>query len=1153
MAESSYLQSNFQGGAWSQTYQGRMDDPHYRTALAVCINGQPTEQGAWTRCGGTQFLGTTRGGKPGRVMSFDINETDPYMLEFTDGFLRAWQGSELVMTASLQGVVGLAVIAISSANPAVVQSTRSPASGTSIMFSGLGVNNPLLQNRVFLTTHVNGTHFSLQDPITGANIDGSTLGAFVSGSYSRVMEIATSYTSGSWASLRKVQAETQAVLLNGTAPQVLTLVTPPGPQLFATFSLANVSFIDGPYLDPFNGSQATYDVLTGNVTLTFSFQAWSATVSYSNGDFVVSGGQGYKSLQDANLNHIPPNASFWTLVNGGAPVSPSGFTSGDIGRHIRLFSQPPLWTSGATYAINAVITYNLGYWQSLANGNVGIVPGTDATKWTPVTGVNYALWTWGRIISISGAGLVSVGAEIGTMGGVAQAFNGTASQASVNCASGSSGAVATAPTWIDETGYAAGTAVFYAPNGYLYTCGATFTVWAAGVHYNKGDVVEYQGFYYQLLSSGTSLSSAPPSTSPLGYGALGGANPTNANVWTLGSQAPAATFDLYAGADLHAATKKVTSVTIFPSNDLGFGCPDNSFTFNLWAKTSLPANATDGTLLGTLSSITQFGGAVSIASNDQATLWSYVWVEMVVNIPAPLPDDGSHFYTQTGYISQIEIFTPNVANGSVVTIQLAGPPLLYAAGTIIYTWRAGLYADTAGWPTCGCYHEGRLWLSGAVKNRLDSSNSNALFNMAPTGEDGTVADSNAISYTFNADSVNAIFWMASDAQGIICGTEGGEWLVQATTQGLPLTPADIQAHRVTEAQCANIEPARTEHTLAVVQRRKRKIIEHFADIYSGKFTAPNLMDKARNLTASGIEEVRYQREITPTIWARCGDGSLIGGVYRRDTLMTSQGPTFMGWFQRKLGSGRVVESIAVGPSQGGTLDALTMVTNDPATNIRHVEMMADIFEETDDYQNAWLLDDAVIPASYTVGATSLTINGLSHLNGETVTVFAAGLDCGDFAVAAGAVTVPFGDGISAGTGGGLFTEAFVTSFPSLAMPLVVGFTYTSDGQLLRPVSPAESGARAGPGFGKKRRNHYYVLQVVQTGGMSIGTDFTKLDPVAFKSDTQTSYPLPQLYTGVHRDQIRDDYSFDGQICWRITRPVPALVAAVGGMIMTQDA
>jgi len=322
---------------------------------------------------------------------------------------------------------------------------------------------------------------------------------------------------------------------------------------------------------------------------------------------------------------------------------------------------------------------------------------------------------------------------------------------------------------------------------------------------------------------------------------------------------------------------------------------------------------------------------------------------------------------------------------------------------------------------------------------------------------------------------------------------------------------------------------------------------------------------------SSIEEIAYQHELAPVIWSRMGDGSLKGVTYKRENLLSAQPPDFAGWHRHTLGSGRLVESICVAGNADGTLDALAMVTNDPVSNIRHVEMLTDIFDETDDIADAWFLDDAVTPTS-TVSTNApsgipntpgyapyggLTINGLWHLNGKTVQVFAGGLDCGagergvigpDFTVTNGSVFVPYGDSISAGSGQGLFTAAFVAT----GIQIVVGFTYTSDGQIVRPSSPAESGARNGPAFGKIRRLHWFAIQCANTAGISIGTTFSKLFPVQFKSpNTQTMAPL-NTFTGIYRETLQDDNSLDGMLCWRVTRPMPAIIPAIGGFLHTQD-
>src|SRR5208282_6223167 len=115
MAEAAFCQTSFFSGEWSQTMGGRFDRPDYKQAMNVCLNMIILEQGVWTRRPGTNLKGTTRNGIPGRLLDFDIEESYPYDMEFTDGFLRFWTGNNLVLNNDTQ-----AVTAISGANPAVI-------------------------------------------------------------------------------------------------------------------------------------------------------------------------------------------------------------------------------------------------------------------------------------------------------------------------------------------------------------------------------------------------------------------------------------------------------------------------------------------------------------------------------------------------------------------------------------------------------------------------------------------------------------------------------------------------------------------------------------------------------------------------------------------------------------------------------------------------------------------------------------------------------------------------------------------------------------------------------------------------------------------------------------------------------------------------
>lgn len=870
----SYAIGSFLGGEWSKTVQGRFDRPDYRTAMSVCLNGFPLEEGAWTRRPGTRHLGSTRSGLPARLYTFDFKQHVPYAIEFSNGHMRFWSGDQLV-TDNSSGV-----ISISAATPAVIETGGDLALTGSIdqvvfrlntaFTSAIGVLPPLLLDRLFTSTRIDATHFSIADGITGVPVDGSTLTPFLPFAVVayRVQEIHTSYVSGTssdWANVQIIQAETQGVIVNGGIPQLLTVTSQPTDTAFARFSLTAMDtvLLDGPYLD-------------AGTTLTST----SILTIQGDGSYLITAG-------------VFPDARA------------TGLVAADVGRHVRLYNEPKQWPGSGTGIVGDIVTLYQGsffsatYWRQLTAAAL-TTPGTNTADWAVLSAEQAAVWTWGRIAT--------------------------------------------------------------------------------------------------------------------------------------------------------------------------------------------------------------------------------------------------------------------VVSGIRFTLTIAGSALLYGgAGTHFNSWQLGLCSNAVGWPTCGVYHEGRLWLSGVIDNRIDSSMSNNIFTFSPTNFDGNVASNNGISAIFNASDVNAVFWMNSDERGIICGTQGGEWLVSSGSANTPLTPTNIQAHRATKIGCANMEPRRAGNTLVFVQRHQRKIMEYFPDVYSGRLTSPNLTGTAKHLTAAGIEEIAgYQQELAPLLWARMGDGSLKGVTYKRENLSSSQGPNFAGWHRHTLGSGRTVDSICMG-SIDGNLDNLMLVTTDNAGS--HVEMMTDIFGETDALPDAWFLDDAIVPIVTAVSSTEVTFSGLWHLNGKTVQVFAGGLDCGDrgdgttgytdFVVSDGSITVPFADGISAGPGRGLFTQTFLDA----GARVIVGFTYNSDGQLVRPMTQADSGARNGPAFAKISRGHRYGMKLVNTLGISVGGDLTqKIYPANFKTaGGASSIAALTLFTGIHQDTLRDDYGYEnGAPAWRIARPFPATVVAVGTNLSTQD-
>ncbi len=323
------------------------------------------------------------------------------------------------------------------------------------------------------------------------------------------------------------------------------------------------------------------------------------------------------------------------------------------------------------------------------------------------------------------------------------------------------------------------------------------------------------------------------------------------------------------------------------------------------------------------------------------------------------------------------------------------------------------------------------------------------FQFSPTSADTTVSDNNAIAYVFNAEDVDDIFWMLPDNSGVVCGTQGGEWMIAASTLNDPLTPTSIQAHRRSKYKSANIQAVHAGLSLLFVQANGQRTIEYVADVFSGKFLGRNLNEKSKHLTTTGIAQMAYQQDKVPIVWERNGKGQLIGTTYKRESSFTSEPPTFNGWHEHTLGSGRIVESISVGPSVNGDLESLTAVTNQTTVgasdyNIRHVEMLTDMFDENNTIYQSWFVDDAVTPSAAVENGppgTQVTLYGMFHLAGKTVSVMAGGVDMGDYVVAAdGTVVIPINQ-LNGQQASALFTDAYLTAlfnngvnYGSLAVP-----------------------------------------------------------------------------------------------------------------------
>jgi hypothetical protein len=134
---------------------------------------------------------------------------------------------------------------------------------------------------------------------------------------------------------------------------------------------------------------------------------------------------------------------------------------------------------------------------------------------------------------------------------------------------------------------------------------------------------------------------------------------------------------------------------------------------------------------------------------------------------------------------------------------------------------------------------------------------------------------------------------------------------------------------------------------------------------------------------------------------------------------------------------------------------------------------------------------------------------------------------------------------------GSFFQAPSATQTETTLPIVVGFTFTSQGQGLRPAAPQDAGSPNGPATAMTRRSHMMGMIVANSIGMSVGGGFANMYPVRYRYPNNADYGPQTMYTGVLQDLEQADYSFDDALAWEITRPYPTVVALAGAFRQTQ--
>jgi len=522
---------------------------------------------------------------------------------------------------------------------------------------------------------------------------------------------------------------------------------------------------------------------------------------------------------------------------------------------------------------------------------------------------------------------------------------------------------------------------------------------------------------------------------------------------------------------------------------------------NTTATTLTPSAATGSGVTLTASATTGINGGAGFATTDvgrfirirEGSVWGYVLI--------------------TGWTSTT-VVTVTVVNTLTDTSAKA-------------TWRMGLWSDTTGYPTCATFHEDRLFFAGAATSpqRIDGSKTGLYTNFAPSGTDGTVADDNAVSFTLNADDVNAVKWLATNEKGLLVGTTRGEWQVKPSALNEAITPTNITGKPSTRHGSADVAPVTAGNAVLFVQRAGRKLRELAYVFEVDGFKAPDMTLLAEHITRPSITELAYQTQPQAVVWGVRSDGVLLGFTYERDQDVVAWHRHELGGYSNAGGTAiPEVESVAVVPNPSASRDELYMVVKryiNGGTK-RYIEYMSKIWEYGDDRVDAFHLD-----CGYTItnGSPSSTVTGLWHLEGQSVTPYVDG-------AAHEAVTVSNG----------------TITLNHTATVITLGYAYNSDGQIM----PIEGGSQDGTAQGKIKRIHSVGFWLMDTLGLKFGPDSDNLNEILATKWGQNFGEATALVTGVISERMEDDYNKRGQVYWRADGPFPATVLAIMPKINVSD-
>lgn len=451
-------------------------------------------------------------------------------------------------------------------------------------------------------------------------------------------------------------------------------------------------------------------------------------------------------------------------------------------------------------------------------------------------------------------------------------------------------------------------------------------------------------------------------------------------------------------------------------------------------------------------------------------------------------------------IVRITAFTSSTSVSAEVITDLGG-----TAATDI--WSEGAWSDYRGWPSSVAFAEGRLWWSG--KNGVWGSISDAFYSFDDTFE----GDAGTIARTIGSGPVDVINWVLA-LQRLILGAEGAEFSCKSSSLDEPLTPTNFNIKSASTQGSGAVEAVKIDKNGVYIQRGGTRVMElAFGEDY--EYGSTDLTLLVPEIGLPSITRMAVQRQPDTRIHCVRSDGTVAVLIFDRAEKVQC-------WIE--IETDGTIEDVVVLPGDSGSgEDAVYYHVN------RTINAL------TKRYLERWALESECAGSTLNKqadsfvlysGASSTTITGLSHLEGESVVVWANGKSLGSYTVSGGQIT-----GVS---------EAVTSA--------VVGLSYSATWQSTKlAYATRESPV---PLVQKKKLNHLgVILMNTHYQGLEYGPDFTNMDDLPGMEDGEavTADTVHSTYDE-ESFEFPGEWDTDARLCLRATAPKPCnILAAIIGI------